>query len=98
MTIMIKGRSYLLDTMAILWYAFLPRRLPRAAREVILNEEIHLVFSTVSSGSAFSPPGPFRPNAGRPIHDRGVINPQFGYDIRTIWSQTGLVINPYKAA
>lgn len=45
---MIKGRSFLLDTMAILWFAFLPKRLPRAAREAILNEETDLAFSAVS--------------------------------------------------
>jgi len=43
-----KGRSYLLDTMTILWFAFLPRRLPRTAREVLLDEAAHLAFSTVS--------------------------------------------------
>jgi PIN domain nuclease of toxin-antitoxin system len=45
---MSKGRNYLLDTMAILWFAFLPRRLPRAAREVILDRDIGLSFSAVS--------------------------------------------------
>lgn len=45
---MSKGRGYLLDTMAILWFAFLPERLPRAAREVILDEKTDLKFSTVS--------------------------------------------------
>jgi PIN domain nuclease of toxin-antitoxin system len=48
MKIMSKGRSYLLDTMAILWLAFLPRRLPRLARETILDEENCLFFSYVS--------------------------------------------------
>jgi PIN domain nuclease of toxin-antitoxin system len=48
MTIMIKGRSFLLDTMAILWFAFLPKRLPRAAREAILDDKTQLAFSTVS--------------------------------------------------
>lgn len=48
MSSMIKGRSFLLDTMAVLWFAFLPKRLPRAAREAILDEETHLAFSTVS--------------------------------------------------
>jgi PIN domain nuclease of toxin-antitoxin system len=45
---MIKGRSYLLDTMAILWFAFLPKRLPRSARETILDVDNDLNFSTVS--------------------------------------------------
>ncbi len=45
---MIKGHSFLLDTMALLWLAFLPRRLSRAAREAILDEEAYLAFSTVS--------------------------------------------------
>lgn len=45
---MIKGRSYLLDTMAILWFAFLPKRLTRRARETILEEDNNLAFSTVS--------------------------------------------------
>ena len=48
MMTMTRARSYLMDTMAILWLAFLPRRLPKAAREVILNEQIDLVYSTVS--------------------------------------------------
>jgi PIN domain nuclease of toxin-antitoxin system len=42
------GRSYLLDTMTILWHAFLPKRLPRAAREVLLDETAPLAISIVS--------------------------------------------------
>ena len=45
---MSKERRYLLDTMTILWFAFLPKRLPRTAREVLLDEAAQLVFSTVS--------------------------------------------------
>lgn len=45
---MSKGRTCLLDTMALLWFAFLPQRLTQTAREVILDETTHLVFSTVS--------------------------------------------------
>jgi PIN domain nuclease of toxin-antitoxin system len=43
-----KGRKFLLDTMAILWFAFLPKRLSAAAREVILDDASHLGFSSVS--------------------------------------------------
>lgn len=39
---------YLLDTMTLLWFAFLPKRLPKAAREVLLDEAANLSFSTVS--------------------------------------------------
>ena len=45
---MSKERSYLLDTMTLLWLAFLPKRLPRAARTVILDETSPLRFSIVS--------------------------------------------------
>lgn len=34
--------------MTILWHAFLPKRLPRAAREVLLDEASQLSFSIVS--------------------------------------------------
>lgn len=45
---MSKGRDFLLDTMAVLWFAFLPKRLSIAARQVLLDDAAHLVFSTVS--------------------------------------------------
>lgn len=45
---MSKGRDFLLDTMAVLWFAFLPKRLSKAAREVLLDDATRLVFSSVS--------------------------------------------------
>ena len=45
---MSKGRSYLLDTMTILWHAFLPQRLPMTVRGVLVDEASALSFSTVS--------------------------------------------------
>ncbi len=43
-----KKRSYLLDTMAVLWLAFLSKRLPRAVCEAVLDQATHLRFSAVS--------------------------------------------------
>jgi PIN domain nuclease of toxin-antitoxin system len=45
---MSKGRDFLLDTMAVLWFAFLPKRLSKAARQVLLDDTARLVFSSVS--------------------------------------------------
>ena len=45
---MSQARSYLLDTMAVLWLAFLPQRLAGTAHDVILDEETNLAFSIVS--------------------------------------------------
>lgn len=42
------GESCLLDTMAVLWFAMLPEKLPQKARSVILDGEVPLSYSVVS--------------------------------------------------